>query len=83
MAKFLGREGRGLGADRFATFEKWPKHVRGPESNCPLTWAFRVFYQPHEGEGRGRGRVMSKTWEKTCSEASIIVPNLDFSRWWG
>ncbi len=26
---------------------------------------------------------MLKTWEKTCSGASIIVPNLDFSRWTG
>src|SRR5437867_2077620 len=26
---------------------------------------------------------MLKTWEKTCCRASIIVPNLDFSRWTG
>ena len=26
---------------------------------------------------------MLKTWEKTCCGASIIVPNLDFSRWGG
>src|SRR5256885_8160632 len=26
---------------------------------------------------------MCKTWEKTCSGASIIVRNLDFSRWGG
>jgi hypothetical protein len=35
------------GGDRFVTFRKWPKHVRDQESNCPLTWAFRVFYHPH------------------------------------
>jgi hypothetical protein len=26
---------------------------------------------------------MLKTWEKTCCGASIIVRNLDFSRWGG
>src|SRR5207302_3413179 len=52
--------GAGSEGDRFATFRKWPKHVRDPECNCPLTWAFRVFYHPYEGGAcvkRGRKPV--------------------------
>ena len=60
------------GRDGFATLWKMAR-VPDPGSKCPLTRGFRVFYHPHEGRGR-----MSKTWEKTCCRASIIVPNLDF-----